>query len=200
MLQDNCDVNGGVYDLWLADDYDTLPNGSSDGKGNGTRPPIPSNWTTKFLRKTPEECAQYLENMPQSHHGVDYRKFAIIDSRIKTGQLTLCRWWTEEEAAKDRQWKQELYESELEDDMDEEEREQLESDYFADCIEPGVTSMPIVHDAAAPYLGTRAINQWREDLLDGVGDFNGTREKNGEQWYENAERQSEMGSMPVRPK
>jgi len=138
--------------------------------------------------------------MPPEQRTVDCRKFAIIDSRIETGQLTLCRCWTEEEAAKERQWKQELYESELEDDMDEEEREQLESDYFADCIEPGMTSMPIVHDAAALYLGTRATDQWREDLLDGVGDFSGTREKNGEQWYEDAVRQSEMGSMPVRPK
>ena len=200
VLEENARTNEGVYLLWLADDYSTLPSDEYDGEAIGTRANVPSTWCSKFIGKSVDDCLAHLQKIPDGECTVDDSIFAVLDQNIEHGILTLCHFWDEGDVAADRQVRQEEYESEIDSDDDEATKERLRDHYFGDCLELGIQSLSIAEDVAAKYMSIKHEDQWRADLQNGFATGLSVKSLDGTQWYKDALGRAGLGGTPMRPK
>lgn len=86
--------------FWLADDFSNAPRRRAEGDvtyvENGTEPPIPEGWESRFRGKTIQDVADFLKQAPDELC-VDWHHFAVLGEDFsKRHVITLCRIGDEE--------------------------------------------------------------------------------------------------------
>ncbi|PPJ53827.1 hypothetical protein CBER1_03234 [Cercospora berteroae] len=81
--------------LWLADDYNTLPDFylSAAASPEGTKPPLDPKWQSPFRGKTAADAAQFLRSVPKPRKPLCETLFAILSRTLykEQGHLLVCK-------------------------------------------------------------------------------------------------------------
>ncbi|KAK4507469.1 hypothetical protein PRZ48_001204 [Zasmidium cellare] len=84
----------GSASLWLADDYNNLPDFQLDNPpASGTTAPLAPEWQSPFLAKTAQDAAEFLRSVPKPRKPLCKTYFAILDKALyrEHDQLLVCK-------------------------------------------------------------------------------------------------------------
>ncbi|CAK1366913.1 unnamed protein product [Cercospora beticola] len=95
VLRRSADGNDGCQSLWLAGDYNTLPDFYFYvvPSPEGTKPPLDPDWQSPFRGQTAADAARFLRTVPKPRKPLCKTYFAILSRTLyeEQGHLLVCK-------------------------------------------------------------------------------------------------------------